>query len=69
MLRWAGDWGAEGEPSSSVLSIHSLQQHSAVFSRLLLHRGLGERLGQLLQGDSVVLHHTKARRQAWSSTL
>jgi hypothetical protein len=56
--RWGGDWaGQEGE-ASSVLSVHNLQQHSAAFTHLLLHRGLGEVLGQLVPG-SVVLHHTK----------
>jgi len=56
--RWGGDWDGE-EGGGSVLSIHNLQQHSAVFTRLLLDPGLAEVLGQIV-GTSVVLHHTKA---------
>ena len=53
--RWAGDWEkkdekeedeteekmAENETNKSVLSIHNLQQHSAVFTRLILNKGKG----------------------------
>ena len=55
--RWAGDWEKkdekekdetekniveiENEKKKSVLSIHNLQQHSAVFTRLILHKGKG----------------------------
>ena len=36
---WKGDWSQSGTSSSntSVLSIHNLQQHSAVFTKLLLN--------------------------------
>jgi len=55
--KWAGDWKGEG---NSVLSIHNLQQHSAIFTKLLLHSKLLDCLQQLIGGDSIVLHHTKA---------
>jgi phytanoyl-CoA hydroxylase len=42
-----------------VLSIQNLQQHSAVFTKLLLHPDMLDSLEDLMQG-SVVLHHTKA---------
>ena len=55
---WSGSWSKEGS-TQSVLSIHNLQQHSSVFTNLLLHPGLMDCLEDLLEG-SVVLHHTKA---------
>merc|ERR1719481_1760171 len=55
--RWAGHWNRD--TNTSVLSIHSLQLHSAVFSRLLLHPPLLDCLESLVEG-SIVLHHTKA---------
>ena len=60
---WAGDWRGEASTSTSggsVLSIHNLQLHSAAFTRLLLHPGLGASCRQLMGAGSVVLHHTKA---------
>jgi len=56
--RWSGNWNKD-ESARSVLSIHNLQQHSAVFTKLLLHPTLLDCLEDLMQG-SVVLHHTKA---------
>ncbi|XP_023335125.1 uncharacterized protein LOC111706475 [Eurytemora carolleeae] len=73
--RWAGDWEKkdekekdetekniveiENEKKKSVLSIHNLQQHSAVFTRLILHKGLLDVMEDIV-GDGLVLHHTKA---------
>jgi len=57
---WAGDWGEQQQQRASVLSIHSLQLHSAAFTRLLLHPALLDCLQDLLGGRGVVLHHTKA---------
>ena len=66
---WAGDWSQETSNTSntSVLSIHNLQQHSAAFTRLLLHEKLMDSLEDImtncledLEEPSVVLHHTKA---------
>ena len=36
---WKGDWSQSGtsKNNTSVLSIHNLQQHSAVFTKLLLN--------------------------------
>ena len=62
---WGGDWKQETS-NSSVLSIHNLQQHSAAFTRLLLHEALLDSLEDImnncleLEKASVVLHHTKA---------
>jgi len=56
--RWSGNWNTK-KSASSVLSIHNLQQHSAVFTQLLLHPKLLDCLEDLMHG-SVVLHHTKA---------
>lgn len=56
--RWSGNWNRD-KSDTSVLSIHNLQQHSAVFTRILLHPQLLDSLEDLLQ-SCVVLHHTKA---------
>ena len=56
--RWSGNWN-DNNSTSSVLSIHNLQQHSSVFTKLLLHPAMLDSLEDLMQG-SVVLHHTKA---------
>ena len=62
---WGGDWRQETS-NTSVLSIHNLQQHSAAFTRLLLHEKLMDCLEDImnncleLEQASVVLHHTKA---------
>lgn len=48
---WAGDWRADtsDSSSSSVLSVHNLQHHSSVFTRLLLHDKLTSSVQQLME--------------------
>ena len=49
---WAGDWREDNSSNnfnSSVLSVHSLQQHSAVFTRLLLHDKLTSSVQQIME--------------------
>jgi len=67
--KWAGDWEKENSVGStpsapkssagSVLSIHNLQNHSAVFTRIITNPGLLDCFEDII-GDGVVLHHTKA---------
>ena len=59
---WGGSWNKDFS-SSSVLSIHNLQQHSSVFTQLLLNPSLLDCLEELMN-DAVVLHHTKAHLKA-----
>ena len=68
---WKGDWKESGGSSTntSVLSIHNLQQHSAVFTKLLLNSKMMDSIKDLMdecvdmegvKDKSVILHHTKA---------
>ncbi|MBI1927622.1 phytanoyl-CoA dioxygenase family protein [Candidatus Poribacteria bacterium] len=60
---WGGKWREAQIPKeelgkTSVLSIHNMQYHSAVFTRMLVHPKLTEVLADLI-GPNVQLHHTK----------
>jgi phytanoyl-CoA hydroxylase len=60
---WGGRWRdvqiAEDERGkTSVLSIHNMQYHSAVFTRMLVHPKLAGTVADLI-GPNVVLHHSK----------
>lgn len=60
---WGGSWKKrlqEKEPGNSVLSIHNLQCHSGVFTRLLLNDKLLDAVSELIGSPNVLLHHTKA---------
>ena len=45
---WTGDW-AESSSNTSVLSIHNLQLHSSVFTRLLLHQKMMDAVMDLME--------------------
>ncbi|MDB5078585.1 MAG: phytanoyl-CoA dioxygenase [Chloroflexi bacterium] len=61
---WQGEWreragiGNATQTMTRVDSIHNVQNHSALFTRMLLHPGLLEVATELL-GPNVQLHHTK----------
>lgn len=60
---WGGKWREAQIPTeelgkTSVLSIHNMQYHSAVFTRMLVHPKLTEVVADLI-GPNVQLHHTK----------
>jgi ectoine hydroxylase-related dioxygenase (phytanoyl-CoA dioxygenase family) len=60
---WGGKWREVQIPEAergktSVLSIHNMQYHSALFTRLLVHPRLTEIAADLI-GPNVQLHHTK----------
>ncbi|XP_050312496.1 phytanoyl-CoA dioxygenase, peroxisomal-like [Anthonomus grandis grandis] len=44
----------------SVKSIHNLQMHSGVFTRLLLHQKFLDALEDVVGSPNILLHHTKA---------
>ncbi|GLH13258.1 Phytanoyl-CoA dioxygenase, peroxisomal [Gryllus bimaculatus] len=43
-----------------VLSIHNLQFHSAIFSRVLQHEKILDALEDIMETPNILLHHTKA---------
>ena len=60
---WGGKWQESQieqteRGQTSVLSIHNMQYHSAVFTRMLVHRQLTSAVVSLI-GPNVQLHHTK----------
>ncbi|KAG7177726.1 Phytanoyl-CoA dioxygenase, peroxisomal-like 1 [Homarus americanus] len=56
---WQGDW--EGKKKKMEMkSIHSLQMHSAVFTRLLLNDKLLDTCEDVMDTPNILLHHTKA---------
>ncbi|KAA0193829.1 hypothetical protein HAZT_HAZT011612 [Hyalella azteca] len=59
---WQGSWNyTKDEGSNTVVqSIHGMQMHSAVFSRLLLHPRLLDACEDVMGTSNVLLHHTKA---------
>ncbi|XP_037051169.1 phytanoyl-CoA dioxygenase, peroxisomal-like [Bradysia coprophila] len=57
---WKGDWTPASKDSLKVLSIHNLQCHSAVFTRMLLNQRLVDAVSELIGSPNVLLHHTKA---------
>nr|XP_053651707.1 uncharacterized protein LOC128701819 isoform X2 [Cherax quadricarinatus] len=56
---WQGDWSDQKE-KKEVKSIHGLQMHSAVFTRLLLHQKLLDACEDVMETPNILLHHTKA---------
>ncbi|CAL4122245.1 unnamed protein product [Meganyctiphanes norvegica] len=56
---WQGDWNKE-KTQTSVSSIHSLQMHSAVYSRFLHHKKLLDACEDIMETPNILLHHTKA---------
>ncbi|XP_046643773.1 phytanoyl-CoA dioxygenase, peroxisomal-like isoform X1 [Daphnia pulicaria] len=60
---WKGNWttaDAASSPSTQVLSIHSLQNHAAIFTKMLLKDTLLEIVADLIGTKDILLHHTKA---------
>jgi len=57
---WKGGWKKDTETPQSVLSIHNLQCHSAIFTRMLLNRKLLDVVAEVVGSPNVLLHHTKA---------
>jgi ectoine hydroxylase-related dioxygenase (phytanoyl-CoA dioxygenase family) len=61
---WSGEWreaagiGGATATATKVDSIHNLQNHSALFTRLLVDPRLTDRAAQLI-GPNIQLHHTK----------
>ena len=57
---WGGKWreNMEGGGASALLSIHDMQFHSALFTRMLLDDRITEPVADLI-GPNVQLHHTK----------
>ena len=50
---WTGDWSKEQDKANtSVLSIHNLQLHSAVFTKLLLHEDMMASVMELMEASS-----------------
>lgn len=43
-----------------MLSIHNVQNHAAVFTRMLLEPRLLDAVEQILDSPDILLHHTKA---------
>ncbi|XP_043272964.1 probable alpha-ketoglutarate-dependent hypophosphite dioxygenase [Venturia canescens] len=59
---WAGNdmKKAAGNIDYTVKSIHNLQMHSAVFTRMLMNGKLLDALEDIMETKDIVLHHTKA---------
>ncbi|OXU28256.1 hypothetical protein TSAR_001084, partial [Trichomalopsis sarcophagae] len=59
---WEGDdmKKAANNINYTVKSIHNLQMHSAVFTRLIMHPKLLDAIEDLMSSPDVLLHHTKA---------
>jgi len=63
---WKGDWNSKsnstqaGNESTVVLSIHNVQNHAAIFTRMLLKDTLLDAVGELIGSQDILLHHTKA---------
>jgi len=60
---WQGDWTVQSQTdskSTSVLSIHSLQNHAAIFTKMLLNDRLLDAVEQVIGSENILLHHTKA---------
>ncbi|HEX2915376.1 MAG TPA: phytanoyl-CoA dioxygenase family protein [Chloroflexia bacterium] len=61
---WQGQWreqagiGTAAQTLTRVDSIHNVQNHSAFFTRLLLHPGLLDLAAEII-GPDIQLHHTK----------
>lgn len=58
---WGGGWDkSKKSKDQQVHSIHGLQMHSAVFTRLLLHPKLLDACESIMKTPNILLHHTKA---------
>lgn len=58
---WRGDWKDRSQSeATSVLSIHSLQNHAGIFTKMLLNDGLLDAIQQITRSGNILLHHTKA---------
>ena len=64
---WKGDWNSKSNStqvgnneSTVVLSIHNVQNHAAIFTRMLLKDTLLDAVGALIESQDILLHHTKA---------
>ncbi|KAJ9589694.1 hypothetical protein L9F63_017100, partial [Diploptera punctata] len=59
--------GEEMEKASSgnnvVLSIHNLQFHSEVFTRLITNKKLMDSMADIMDTPNILLHHTKAHNK------
>src|SRR5947209_1199045 len=61
---WQGQWrekagiGSNSQTITRVDSIHNVQNHSAFFTRMLLHPRLLDYATQII-GPNIQLHHTK----------
>jgi len=56
---WKGDWNKDSDKETKVISIHNVQNNSALFARMLYHQKLTKYASQLIPGGCVSLHHTK----------
>jgi phytanoyl-CoA hydroxylase len=56
---WKGQW-KPADVNGKVLSIHNLQCHSAIFTRMLLNENLLDAVSELIDSPNILLHHTKA---------
>jgi len=60
---WEGKWLKESGLQSekkTVLSIHNLQCHNAVFTKILLNKKLIDSVADCVGSPNVLLHHSKA---------
>ncbi|XP_071552862.1 probable alpha-ketoglutarate-dependent hypophosphite dioxygenase [Panulirus ornatus] len=57
---WGGQWRGQDTTTTEVFTVHGLQLHSAVFTRLLLHEPLLDVCEDIMATYNILLHHTKA---------
>lgn len=57
---WKGDWKEPAAETLTVLSIHNLQCHGAIFTRMLINKNLLDAVSEIIGSPNVLLHHTKA---------
>lgn len=48
------------QESTQLLSIHNLQNHAAIFTKMLLNNRLLDALADIIGTKDILLHHTKA---------
>ncbi|ODM99842.1 Phytanoyl-CoA dioxygenase, peroxisomal [Orchesella cincta] len=56
---WKGSWN-ENSQNKSVLSIHNLQCHSSIFTKVLMNDNLLDAVSDIIESPNILLHHTKA---------
>ncbi|CAL8125180.1 unnamed protein product [Orchesella dallaii] len=56
---WKGSWN-ENSKNNSVLSIHNLQCHSSIFTKVLMNDNLLDAVSDIIESPNILLHHTKA---------